>query len=107
KTIDESKNAVGVQPYTGFEIVRFDHIDEFERSGTSYDVYAWDVAFTSDDPVRAGFAGGMWVDNKLRIRSVDEEVYFIVRDDGEYRFMFWDLYTDVERAPIDIEKAFE
>ncbi|MBQ7094228.1 MAG: hypothetical protein IJN84_06915, partial [Clostridia bacterium] len=24
KTIDESKNAVGVQPYTGFEIVRFD-----------------------------------------------------------------------------------
>ncbi|MBQ6933451.1 MAG: M56 family metallopeptidase [Clostridia bacterium] len=107
KTIDESKNAVGVQPYTGFEIVRFDHIDEFERSGKSYNVYAWDVAFTSDDPVRAGFAGGMWVDNKLRIRSVDEEVYFIVRDDGEYRFMFWDLYTDVERAPIDIEKAFE
>lgn len=107
KTIDESKNAVGVQPYTGFEIVRFDHIDEFERSGKSYNVYAWDVAFTSDDPVRAGFAGGMWVDNKLRIRGVDEEVYFIVRDDGEYRFMFWDLYTDVERAPIDIEKAFE
>ncbi len=107
KTIEESKNAVGVQPYTGFEIVRFDHIDEFERSGTSYNVYAWDVAFTSDDPVRAGFAGGMWVDNKLRIRSVDEEVFFIVRDDGEYRFMFWDLYTDAERAPIDIEKAFE
>ena len=107
KTIDESKNAVGVQPYTGYEIVRFDHIDEFERSGRGYDVYAWDVAFTCDDPVRAGFAGGMWVDNQLRIRSVDEEVYFIVRDDGEYRFMFWYLYTDVERAPIDIEKAFE
>lgn len=107
KTIDESKKAVGVQPYTGFEIVRFEHIDEFEMVGRGYDVYAWDVAFTCDDPVRAGFAGGMWVDNKLRIRSVDEEVYFIVRDDGEYRFMFWDLYTNQMFVHDNVMKAFE
>ena len=107
KTIDESKNAVGAQPYTGFEIVRFDHIDEFERSGRGYDVYAWDAAFTCDDPVRAGFAGGMWVDNQLRIRSVDEEIYFVVRDDGEYRFMFWDLYTNQMFVHDNVMKAFE
>ena len=87
--------------------MRFEHIDEFEMAGRGYDVYAWDVAFTCDDPVRAGFAGGMWVDNKLRIRSVDEEIYFVVRDDGEYRFMFWDLYTNQMFVHDNVMKAFE
>ena len=55
------------------------------------------MAFTVDDPVKVGWAGGMWLDSELRVRAYEQCTYFVVRSvDGVMRdceFLFWDLYN--------------
>ena len=81
-------------PYTGYEIVYLAKVDEFMQDGEKYEIYEWDVAFLHDNPITT-LAGGMWVDSDLRIRSLDQETYFVTRTSGDlvdYQFFFYDLY---------------
>lgn len=103
ETVDRSKEYEGGYPlpYTGFKIVGFEKVDSFERDGTKYEVYEWDVAFLHDDPMKVGWAGGMWLDSELRVRALEQETYFVVRISGdvvEYDFFFWDLYFGPDKA---------
>ncbi len=104
ETVDYSRETVNKfypLPYTGYEIVRFEQTDSFERDGARYEVYEWDVAFLHDDPMEVGWAGGMWLDSELRVRALEQETYFVVRISGdvvEYDFFFWDLYFGPDEA---------
>lgn len=93
--VDGSKlNEAYVLPYTGYEIVYLAKVDEFTQDGEKYEIYEWDVAFLHDNPITT-LAGGMWVDSKLRVRSLDQETYFVTRTSGDlvdYQFFFYDLY---------------
>ena len=93
--VDGSKlNEIYVKPYSGYEIIRFVKVDEFTQDGTKHEIYEWDVAFLHDNPI-VTLAGGMWVDSELRVRSLDQETYFVTRTSGDlvdYEFFFYDLY---------------
>ncbi len=108
KTVAETLNAKGEQAFQGYEVVEFALVEEFDE----YTVYSWDVAFYTDDPVSAPYAGGMYLDAEGRLRAVIEETYFVVRNDGETRFLFWDLYWGdteeqcAENAHTRIREAF-
>lgn len=114
KTVDQSMEYEGGYPlpYTGYEIVRFEKIDSFEQNGAKYEVYEWDVAFLTEDPMKVGWAGGMWLDSELRVRTLEQETYFVVCVSGDvvtHDFFFWDLCfeeTGRENAIDTIIKRF-
>ena len=64
-----SESAGWPQRASGYEILSFQQVDRFRQDGADYTVYQWDVAFLSDDPMMAGWAGGMWLDSQCRIRD--------------------------------------
>ncbi len=98
-TVDGTENMWGEPAFTGYEVTRFVLADELETDGIQYDVYAWDVAFRTDDPDAVVWAGGMWLDAEGRVRAVEQETYLAVRPDtGEYRFLSWDLFDGADEA---------
>lgn len=112
---EESANEFYPIPYTGFEIVYLKKLETFEHGGRTYEVYEWDVAFLHDDPIKAGLAGGMWIDSELRVRSLEGDIYFVLCTSGdtvEHDFFFWDLYfgpdeeTGRENAHSTIAERF-
>ena len=59
------------------------------------------MAFLIDDPMRAEWAGGMWLDSELRVRDRESDIYFVVRISGdtvEHDFFHWELYMNAESA---------
>lgn len=102
ETVDQSRenaDAFSLLPYTGYEILRFEMIDSFERDGAQYVVYAWDVAFLHDDPTKVGWAGGMWLDSELRVRSLELDTCFVVclsPDAVQHHFFTYELYLNAE-----------
>lgn len=118
KTVDQSRVNLAdtpMLPYTGYEITELVKVDEFTQKGDRYEVYEWDVAFLHDDPTKVVWAGGMWLDSQLRVRSVEETPYFVVCISGDtvaHDFFFWDLYSGSDEesgkfhALTTITKAF-
>ncbi len=106
--VDETLGMNGEKAYTGFRVVELQQVDAFDN----YTVYHWNVAFTTEDIHNVGWAGGMYLDASARVRAVIEETYFVVREDGETRFLFWDLYfgeteaQEQENAHATIQRAF-
>ena len=79
KWVDQSRNWYGAQPLSGYEIISFQQKDSFRQDGADYTVYHWDAAFLSEDPLNAGWAGGMWLDSQCRIRGLIKTPYLLVR----------------------------
>ena len=67
------------QPLNGYEIVTFQPRDRFRHEGADYAVYFFDVAFPVDAPLTVGLAGGAWLDNQCRIRSLLKVDHVLVR----------------------------
>ena len=98
-TVDGTEDMWVEPAFTGYDVTRFVLADELETDGIQYDVYAWDVAFRTDDPDAVVWAGGMWLDAEGRVRAVEQEIYLAVRPDtGEYRFLSWDLFDGADEA---------
>ena len=88
------------QPASGYEILSFQQVDSFHQDGADYTVYHWDAAFLSEDPMMAGMAGGMWLDDQLRIRGYVRNTELCIRTvNGETDYGLWGVYDDW--APID------
>ena len=77
--MDISQNWHGAQPLSSYEIISFQQIDAFRQDGADYTVYHWDAAFLSEDPLNAGWAGGMWLDSQCRIRGLIKTPYLLAR----------------------------
>ena len=115
-SVENSQEEPALLPFTGYEIVALERVDGFDHDGAQYIVYRWDVAFHIENPLRALWAGGSWLDSERRVRSVEEHTYFVVRaseQTEEYEFFFWDLYFGPdeeigrENAHATILKQFE
>lgn len=118
ETVDRSEedaNEFYPLPYTGYEIIYLKLVETFEKDGAAYEVYEWHVAFLHEDPMKAGLAGGMWIDSELRVRDVEGDAYFVLCTSGDtvaHEFFFWDLYfgpdeeTGRENAHDTIVKRF-
>lgn len=101
KMVDEAVGMAGAKPFSGYEVISFTHIDTFEADDARYDVYSWDVAFTTDDPQKVIWAGGMYLDSEARVRAYDGYTYFVIKtvaSEEEHRFLFWDLYLGPDEA---------
>ncbi len=113
EAVEHSGDAVGAAPFSGYEVVAFIPVDAFETSDGSYTVYAWDVAFLTDDPDAVCWAGGMYLDAEARVRAYEQETYFAVKreQDGteKVRFLFWDLFAgpDEETGRANARSAVE
>ncbi len=98
ESIDNSGEWVGASAFTGYVVTRFVPEDSFEAYGSRYDIYSWDVAFTTDEPSSVGWAGGMYLDYKGRVGAYEQYTYFAVKTDAdgseEHRFLHWDLYWE-------------
>ncbi len=75
--IDRSVN--WPQPLNGYEIVTFRPEDSFHHEGADYAVYRFEVAFLTDDPMGAGWAGGMSLDSQGRIRHLIRDRHIVTR----------------------------
>ena len=86
---------------TGYDLISFYSVDRLSDSVHQYDVYVWYAAYHTDDPNALFWAGGMGLDSQGRVIGLNEEdCYFVVRDDGVYRFMGFDLPFGYDDADI-------
>ena len=91
------------QPPSGYEILSFRQADSFRQDGADYTVYQWDVAFLSDDPMMAGWAGGMWLDNQCRIRACLRNTELCIRTvNEETDYGLWGIYDSW--ASVDAQR---
>ena len=92
--------------FTGYEITRLEKTDyHYVEDGRLYDVYAWDVAFTVEDPRRVAWAGGMELDGKERVVNYGQDQYFAVYDMGAElicRFLGWNSFLEREELNADL-----
>ena len=92
--------------FTGYEITRLEKTDyRYVEGGRLYDVYAWDVAFTVEDPRRVAWAGGMELDGKERVVNYELDRYLAVYDTGGEmisRFLGWDSFLEREELNTDL-----
>ena len=106
ESIIRDYNRNGYGKLDGYEYTEFCKHDSFKDSGFEYTVYRLNIAFSTENPEDVVWAGGMWLDSKLRVRDYDLYTYLVVRTiNGElidYRFMPYDIYTgagtDEERS---------
>lgn len=116
KTVDESANWHGAQPLSGYEILSFEYVDSFDKDGANYVVFEWDVAFLTENPAKVGWAGGMWLDSRCRVRALEQCTYFVVcnfNEQADCEFFWYDLYmycqegmTQQESAHWEITRVF-
>ena len=93
--LDLVRSAAWPQMASSYEIVSFQQVDSFRQDGADYTVYHWDAAFLSEDPLMAGWAGGMWLDDQLRIRGYVRNPELCVRTvNGETDYVLCGLYDD-------------
>lgn len=93
----------GSPAFTGYEITSFEQTDVFEGDGVQYEVYAWNVAFTTGGSTESiPFAGGMSLDAEGRVIGYETDTYFAVKvlADGsfDYRFLTGELYQGTNEA---------
>ena len=93
----------GSPAFTGYEITSFEQTDVFEGDGVQYEVYAWNVAFTTGGSTEGiPFAGGMALDAEGRVIGYETDTYFAVKvlADGsfDYRFLTGELYQGTNEA---------
>ena len=93
----------GSPAFTGCEITSFEQTDVFEGDGVQYEVYAWNVAFTTGGSTEGiPFAGGMALDAEGRVIGYETDTYFAVKvlADGsfDYRFLTGELYQGTNEA---------
>ena len=108
KTVDESANWHGAQPLSGYEILSFEQVDSFEKDGANYVVFEWDVAFLTENPAKVGWAGGMWLDSRCRVRALEQCTYFVVcnfNGQTDCEFFWYDLYTYCQKGMTQQESA--
>lgn len=107
----------GSPAFTGYEITNFEQTDVFEGDSVQYEVYAWNVAFTTGGSTEGiPFAGGMSLDAEGRVIGYETDTYFAVKvlADGsfDYRFLTGELYqgpneaTGRENAKAQVLAAF-
>lgn len=107
----------GSPAFTGYEITNFEQTDVFEGDSVQYEVYAWNVAFTTGGSTEGiPFAGGMALDAEGRVIGYETDTYFAVKvlADGsfDYRFLTGELYqgpneaTGRENAKAQVLAAF-
>ena len=109
-------NRIGKGRLNGYEICEFYLHDLFKSGDAQFEVYKWDIAFTTPDAGELELAGGMHPDGRLRIRGMEGYTYLVVRTVdgvmGDYQFMFYDTYngagdeSERERARELIERAW-
>lgn len=93
----------GSPAFTGCEITNFEPTDVFEGDGVQYEVYAWNVAFTTGGSTESiPFAGGMSLDAEGRVIGYETDTYFAVKvladDSFDYRFLTGELYQGTNEA---------
>ena len=93
----------GSPAFTGYEITSFEQTDVFEGDGVQYEVYAWNVVFTTGGSTESiPFAGGMSLDAEGRVIGYETDTYFAVKvlADGsfDYRFLTGELYQGTNEA---------
>lgn len=93
----------GSPAFTGYEITSFEQTDVFEGDGVQYEVYAWNVAFTTGGSTEGiPFAGGMSLDAEGRVIGYETDTYFAVKvladDSFDYRFLTGELYQGTNEA---------
>ncbi len=112
-----SKEGTGASGFTGYELASFYKENTFTDGEDTYVVYEWNPVFTTDDPDRVLWAGGMYLDADARVCAFEQYTYFVVKnpDTGsqDHRFLFWDLYFGEDEAAaqknalLRIRQAFE
>ena len=97
----------------GYDLTSFYPVETLSDDAHQYDVYFWFAAYKTDDPDALNWAGGMGLDSRGRVIGLNEEnCYFVVRDDGAYRFMGFDVPFGYDDASIrahnleQVQKAF-
>ena len=101
--VQRAKKYDGSPAFTGYEITSFEQTDVFEGDSVQYEVYAWNVAFTTGGSTEGiPFAGGMALDAEGRVVGFETDTYFAARvqPDGsyDYRFLSSELYQGPNEA---------
>lgn len=115
-TVQSAERYGGGPAFTGYELTLFELKDSFEGDSVRYEVYAWSVAYTTDDPDVLPVTGEVSFDAEGRVTGYDSDTYFAVRvlPDGsyDYRFLSSELYqgpneaTGRENARAEVLAAF-
>ncbi|MFR5781673.1 MAG: hypothetical protein ACLUEK_07480 [Oscillospiraceae bacterium] len=78
--VQRAKKYDGSPAFTGYEITSFEQTDVFEGDSVQYEVYAWNVAFTTGGSTESiPFAGGMSLDAEGRVIGYETDTYFAVK----------------------------
>lgn len=101
-TVQSAERYGGGPAFTGYELTLFELKDSFEGDSVRYEVYAWSVAYTTDDPDVLPVTGEVSFDAEGRVTGYDSDTYFAVRvlPDGsyDYRFLSSELYQGPNEA---------
>lgn len=101
-TVQSAERYGGGPAFTGYELTIFELKDSFEGDSVRYEVYAWSVAYTTDDPDVLPVTGEVSFDAEGRVTGYDSDTYFAVRvlPDGsyDYRFLSSELYQGPNEA---------
>lgn len=101
-TVQSAERYGGGPAFTGYELTLFELKDSFEGDSVRYEVYAWSVAYTTDDTDVLPVTGEVSFDAEGRVTGYDSDTYFAVRvlPDGsyDYRFLSSELYQGPNEA---------
>lgn len=101
-TVQSAERYGGGPAFTGYELTLFELKDSFEGDSVRYEVYAWSVAYTTDDTDVLPVTGEVSFDAEGRVTGYDSDTYFVVRvlPDGsyDYRFLSSELYQGPNEA---------
>lgn len=101
-TVQSAERYGGGPAFTGYELTLFELKDSFEGDSVRYEVYAWSVAYTTDDPDVLPVTGEVSFDAEGRVTGYDSDTYFAARvlPDGsyDYRFLSSELYQGPNEA---------
>ena len=101
-TVQSAERYGGGPAFTGYELTLCELKDSFEGDSVRYEVYAWSVAYTTDDPDVLPVTGEVSFDAEGRVTGYDSDTYFAVRvlPDGsyDYRFLSSELYQGPKEA---------
>ena len=101
-TVQSAERYGGGLAFTGYELTLFELKDSFEGDSVRYEVYAWSVAYTTDDTDVLPVTGEVSFDAEGRVTGYDSDTYFAVRvlPDGsyDYRFLSSELYQGPNEA---------
>lgn len=101
-TVQSAERYGGGPAFTGYELTLFELKDSFEGDSVRYEVYAWSVAYTTDDPDVLPVTGEVSFNAEGRVTGYDSDTYFAVRvlPDGsyDYRFLSSELYQGPKEA---------